>query len=609
MCRSLHGQIFTISTQVESLLNLLRVSDPKELKGMAPFPKQNKIALQQLAVMSKEQIVQNGWDLPPSHPLCRCILVPVGTVPAKEITGPAGLKIPNVRLNTTFAESAEESAQIALQGDLAAQQANIMKNAKDTGDIYKHANGQWTKGRQVVHNDIIDKTTDGLVAQEEPVFHMMGGGTASGKSSAVNAGKVKFPNGHAFIDADEIKAGLPEYNAMIASGDARAASFVHAESSFVSDQIMKTTSQSRFHTVLDGTGDGGLDKLSRRVNRFRDQGYKISADYVNADLDVAIQRAATRAAQTGRAVPESVIREIHEGVSTTFKQAVDVNLFDDVRLWDTTAGGTPRLVFSMENGVQTIHDEALWLRFLSKANTSEDVYKTAAGNWTAERAALHQKIVKDVTGDVAKVADGEEKVFHMMGGGPAAGKSSVINNGSVKLPKSHVAVDADDIKGRLPDYRQMLDDGNSRAASFVHAESSAVSEMLMQTGVDDGLAVVLDGTGDGGYAKLARRVNRFKNEGYKIKADYVTIPTDEAVARATSRAAQTGRKVPDSVIRETHAGVSRDFKRAVDEGLFDEVRLWDNTGSEPVLVFSMEDGVQTVHNQGLWQQFLAKGSE
>ena len=366
VCRALHGQIFLISGQVNALLNLLRVSDPKELAAASPFPKQNKKALSQMATMSKEQLVQRGWDLPPSHPLCRCILVPVGTVPGAQVTGPAGFKLPGVKLETAFAETAEEAAAIAAEANVAATLESIVKNNADTEAIYKAKNGKWFKGRRVTHEGIVDDFLEGVVAQEKPIFHMMGGGPASGKSSVINSGQVKLPKNHALIDPDAIKAKLPEYNPLVAARNPKAAAFVHEESSFLSKEILRAGGDIRGNVVLDGTGDGGFAKLRKKVGVLKDEGYKIKADYVTIPTDTAVSRSAIRAAETGRAVPESVIRETHAAVSRDFKKAVDGGLFDEVRLFDNT-GKDPILVFSMEGGKKTVHNQGLWKSFLDKA--------------------------------------------------------------------------------------------------------------------------------------------------------------------------------------------------------------------------------------------------
>ena len=240
------------------------------------------------------------------------------------------------------------------------------------------------------------------------------------------------------------------------------------------------------------------------------------------------------------------------------------------------------------------------------------------GNLIPERAALHAEIVDDlVRGAVVK----QQKTFHMVGGGTASGKGSVIKSGKVKLPAKAVTVDADDIKGRLPEFQVAAKAGDSNAAAFAHAESSQISEKVMRRSKGEGLDTVLDGTGDGSLDKLRGRIQPFRDAGYRVKADYVTVPTDVAVKRAFARG-QKGtllpdgtrihRFVPEEVTRELHAGVSKTFPQAARADLFDEVRLFDTDvalGADPILIYERIDGMETIVDRGKWETFLAKADE
>jgi len=108
---------------------------------------------------------------------------------------------------------------------------------------------------------------------------------------------------------------------------------------------------------------------------------------------------------------------------------------------------------------------------------------------------------------------------------------------------------------------------------------------------------------------VRKKVNALRAKGQKVVAHYVTVPTDMAVERAGARAKQTGRVVPESFIRATHASVSRVMQEAVSEGLFDELTLWDTRHDKPVKVISSQGKKVTVHDHGLWDEFIAKGSE
>lgn len=242
---------------------------------------------------------------------------------------------------------------------------------------------------------------------------------------------------------------------------------------------------------------------------------------------------------------------------------------------------------------------------------------TSLGKWTnpstgsllPERAALHDEILDDfVEGAVVKPS----KTLQLVGGGPASGKGTAIGSGQVNLPTKAVGVDADAIKAKLPEFQVASAAKDSNGAAFVHAESSKISDKLLTRAKNDGLDTILDGTGNGSLDKLKRRVQPFKDAGYRVQADYVTVPTDVAVERAFKRGQETGRFVPESVTREIHAGVSKTFPQAARADLFDEVRLFDTDvafGDAPFLIYERVDGVERIVDQTKWEAFLAKGVE
>ena len=129
----------------------------------------------------------------------------------------------------------------------------------------------------------------------------------------------------------------------------------------------------------------------------------------------------------------------------------------------------------------------------------------------------------------------------------------------------------------------------------------------MQAAAAGGQDTVWDGTGDSSIEKLQEKVETFKAKGFQIQADYVTCDTEAAVARATARAAKTGRQVPEADIRKTHAKVSSIWPEAVKRGLFDRTTLYDtNAGGKPVRIASAKGTSLTIHDQAAYDRFLAK---
>jgi predicted ABC-type ATPase/GNAT superfamily N-acetyltransferase len=226
------------------------------------------------------------------------------------------------------------------------------------------------------------------------------------------------------------------------------------------------------------------------------------------------------------------------------------------------------------------------------------------GNWTAERQALHDRIVAEA---LVGHTPSTHRVATFLGGGTAAGKSSLRDRLDGESDPG-VIIDPDALKAKIPEFGAMREANDPRAAAIVHEESSYLSKRILKEASDRGLNLVLDGTGDSTIDKLRAKVQEAREDGHLIRAQYVTVSIPEAIRRAGIRAEKIGRHVPESFIREVHASVSDTFAQAVGEGLFDEAQLWDNEGSSPVLVGETSaTGHWTVHEPDLWADFLAKG--
>ncbi len=240
-----------------------------------------------------------------------------------------------------------------------------------------------------------------------------------------------------------------------------------------------------------------------------------------------------------------------------------------------------------------------------------DAYTDADGNWWQMRETLHENIIEE---GLSKATPVEEPIVHFMGGGPASGKGTAIREGLIDVPDNIVVVDADEIKDALPEYRALIDDRSSRAAAYVHEESSYLSKEMFSESVGSGRNTQLDGTGDSSMEKLRSKVASAKEAssaqgGTKVIADYITIDTEEAVRRARRRAVQTGRSVPEEVVRETHASISKIFPDILDENLFDDVKLWDTAFEPPKLILRKVDGVLEIYDEAAYERFLLKNPD
>ena len=493
-----------------------------------------------------------------------------------------------------------------------------------TEDAYTKIDGEYWELRKELHRDIAaDIIGDVPVAEPgEQVVHFMGGGPASGKGTAIREGLIDFDRETmVVVDADEIKGHLPEYKVLSKESNTRAAAYAHEESSMLSKEIMAESVQSGRDTMLDGTGDSSIEKLRGKVSSARasSSGDRVIADYVTVDTEEAVRRAAARGRRTGRYVPEEVVRDTHASISRIFPDILDENIFDDIKLWDTNFQ-PPQLILRKKDGLLEIYDEQAYAKFLRKADYDIDpvidtmTRNTVDGKWIPSRVeGVHRPYVD------AKLATGgytESNEVVFMGGGPASGKSSLTDTDTIVLPDRHVLVNADEAKDAIPEYIQIIDqrgDWSVNAAAYVHEESSYMSKQLMSEALDGSNNVVLDGTGDSSYAKLQAKVAEARASARRVTAEYVTIDTEEAVARSAARGARSGRRVPEQVIRDTHVGVSEVFPQAAADDLFDEIRLWDNNvpkGEKPILVYEKIAGQpERILRPDLYDDFLRKNPD
>ena len=231
-------------------------------------------------------------------------------------------------------------------------------------------------------------------------------------------------------------------------------------------------------------------------------------------------------------------------------------------------------------------------------------YMNPDGTWKPDRQALHDRIIAGLL-DSHKPQD--HPVLTFMGGGSASGKSSVIKP-RLSLPDA-VTIDADGIKGMLPDYQQRVKAGDETAAADAHEESSYLAKVITAEAQRRKMNVLVNGVGDDSPAKMQKKIRQARQAGYKVNGAYVTLETEEAVSRAEARGKKEGRVVYPSVIRANHKGVSQVFPELVKADAFDQAELWDNNGSSPVLVGAKPPGgTWQVANPAAWQQFLAKGA-
>jgi len=208
------------------------------------------------------------------------------------------------------------------------------------------------------------------------------------------------------------------------------------------------------------------------------------------------------------------------------------------------------------------------------------------GHWTEDREKIHGEIFSKILSpkaiQKATPAEGEQPTFIILGGRGGSGKSSFA--GAVYDPEKTIVLDADHIKGLLPEYEGWN-------AAQIHDESGEIFDNLVRVCRERGLNVCLDKTMKTAKSAVAD-VQAFKDAGYRTEAHYMHLPRQEAAKRAVSRflnGGEKGRYVPVDVV----------LSNTTNEDAFDQVKgmvdAWsfrDNNvpkGSKPILISESGD--------------------
>jgi predicted ABC-type ATPase len=257
--------------------------------------------------------------------------------------------------------------------------------AGEHNSLEKHLDkdGTLSPEREALHRKIIDEMLEGKVPVEgQATMTMLGGGPASGKSSVMSSDTSKDP--HAVtIDPDAFKEKLPGYAEMAAKTD-KAAGFYHEESSMLAKQFATVVYSENYNTIYDGTGDGSVKSVQKKIADARKHGYRVEAKYVSIDTEEAVRRNKKRYedakanGEIARKPDENIVRATHAKVSDI--SVACAKDFDYIEVWDNNgAKGQQKMIASGGGGkglkVVPGQEEA-FKNYLNKGTKGASGFKT-----------------------------------------------------------------------------------------------------------------------------------------------------------------------------------------------------------------------------------------
>lgn len=295
----------------------------------------------------------------------------------------------------------------------------------------------------------------------------------------------------------------------------------------------------------------------------------------NLDATIEEQKAAKKYYNTHKEEARRNWKHAPASVAKTFEEILKFNPYHDSngRFAPKPGGGGS----SRSYGSTDTSDAAAEIG-AGKTN-SLSAYMDENGNLTPEREELHKKIIDDLL--EGKVPVEGQATMTMLGGGPASGKSSVMNPDTSNDPHA-VTVDPDAIKHMLPGFKEMAEK-DPNAAGFYHEESSALAKRFSEVAYKENYNVVYDGTGDGSNKSVQKKIDGAREHGYRVEAKYVSIDTEEAVRRNQKRyddavaKGETPRLPAVDLVRATHTKCT-DISVSM-SSQFDHIEIWDNNGA------------------------------
>ena len=181
-----------------------------------------------------------------------------------------------------------------------------IKGLPSTKSMHVNKHGIYSDERIALHNKIIEEEVSGnaCITQGKPIAILTGGLPGSGKSTFIKNHTDWMQSDKLFkIDADEIRAKLPEYEGWNASQ-------THEETQDITRRLLRKVGIGgcSYDILYDGTMNK-VRKYDELIDMLRAEGYDIYILFMHVPKDVSMSRAMGRYQRSGRYVPRFVIEE------------------------------------------------------------------------------------------------------------------------------------------------------------------------------------------------------------------------------------------------------------------------------------------------------------
>jgi predicted ABC-type ATPase len=190
-----------------------------------------------------------------------------------------------------------------------------VKMLPQTKFMHTDTHGKYSAKRKKLHEEIIAHFHEGkpCVNKRPAVAILTGGAPASGKTTFIKKYVDLDPDKVYHVDADEVRAMLPEYKGWNASQ-------THLETADIVNTLIDEIGIPCEHDLIyDGTMNKAT-KYEKIVDKLHKLGYKVFVIYISIPEQVSKERVIARYQKSGRYVPMGVIEEVYDNGLTAFEK-------------------------------------------------------------------------------------------------------------------------------------------------------------------------------------------------------------------------------------------------------------------------------------------------
>ena len=298
---------------------------------------------------------------------------------------------------TNTCESFDENGERKIDKKSIEHLTECILKLPQTKELNTDSNGNYTKERKDLHLKIFNDFKKDLVCidNDNPIAILMGGSPASGKSTFLRKYRPFLLNSELLkIDADEIRAKLPEYKGFNATQ-------THEETkdivnTLISDKTIGIPCD--FDIIYDGTMNS-IKSYVPLIKLLKSRNYKIFIVYIdNVEYDIVLNRMLSRYKKSGRFVPVEVIDDFF----SKGKEALN-SLKKDVDGYLIVDGSTNDYNILEQGGIKLPKS-----RVYSKLGRPlKEINKLSKGGETPTQQAKISKVMSEFKNGTLKTSYGE----------------------------------------------------------------------------------------------------------------------------------------------------------------------------------------------------------